>query len=144
LTKEALPQLAAVAKTLGLSQDQAQKFVDHQNTLAAQATKEQEAAWAKTTSEWDAAVKADPVIGGANLDASKRDFDTALGKADKEFRELLEKSGYVAHPAVRRELSRMGKLMREDGFSGNGGGGTKASEQESLAKTYPTMFSAAT
>lgn len=138
-----LPQLTAVAKSLNMSPEQAQKFVEHQSELVAKAAKEQETTWKQTTDKWEADIKADPVIGGANLDASKRDFDTALSKADKGFRELLEQSGYVNHPSVRRELSRMGKLMREDGFTGNGGGSGKSSEQESLAKTYPTMFQAA-
>jgi hypothetical protein len=98
-------KLAGEAK---LPQETAQKLVD---LYAAEMKQVQEApmrAWTDLQTKWQADVKADPVIGGANLDknlaATKAGLNAVLGDDAKSFFEALNITGAGNNPAILRGL----------------------------------------
>lgn len=103
-----LAKIEAAAKAQGLTNEQAQLFVEkHSNEIA-----EDHAAMQV---EWTQQLTKDPEIGGDKLgehvELAKRALNTF---ADEEFKGLLLKTGYGSHPGMVRTFARIGKLMGED------------------------------
>lgn len=130
----------------GVSQDDAQSLVDlygGEMKKLADAAKAPYEVWHKTRLEWQASVKADPELGGANYEPMKAEvakvIDALSGdpKDAKELRQALAFTGAGNNPAVLRFLYRAAQAMNE-GATVQGGGPTK--EGTSAAKLmYPTM-----
>lgn len=130
----------------GVSQDDAQALVDlygGEMKKLADAAKAPYEAWHTLQREWQASVKADPELGGANLEPMKREvakvIDAISGdpKDAKALRQALASTGAGNNPAVLRFLYRTAQATNE-GATVQGGGPTK--EGTSLAKTlYPSM-----
>jgi hypothetical protein len=121
-----LQKIAAVAKERGMSQEQAQGFVNAQNKEVQEIFNRQSEAWLEQ-------VKGDKELGGegANqtVELAKRvvdRFGTESLKTD------LNRTGYGNHPELVRLLSRIGKSMSEDQFvraSAQSTGGKKSDEE---------------
>ena len=110
-------QTKALAKELGLSKEAAQKIVQRDLAMKeegerriTEVVEQQRQAWAEQT-------KADTEVGGSNLERSIGDARTVLDKfATPAFKKEITESGYGNNVELIRLLSRIGKVMREDGF----------------------------
>ena len=105
---EIIEDVKTAAKSLNLSQDQAQHLLDSNVALASKMV-------AKSAVDWEAATKADKEIGGDalqdNLGYAKKALD-AFGSA--ELKGLLQKSGLGNHPEFVRAFVKVGKAISED------------------------------
>ena len=117
-------EFGAVAKELGLPQDQAQKLVDFYTTTQ---QKQIEA----MNESWVAAVKSDPEIGGAKLDASLAVAAKAVDAfGGQELRQFFDETGMGNHPAMVKLMINIGKRISEDSFiPGQTGGETKSAAE---------------
>lgn len=134
------PQLvegfSAVARELGLSQDQAQKIVDaYAGRIKADAD-----AIAAQQQAWKAEIQSDPELGGKNHERSIAAMNKALDSfADPSFVDLLEALGLRDHPGVRRTFTRLGLAISEDAINAGRPGAARDPERTKLAKLYPSM-----
>lgn len=111
LNEDLLKEAAPLFSELGLTKEQAQKFVD----LQAKQVQSQVEAHTKQVSEWTEAVKNDKELGG-------EDFDKNIGVAklgiekvgSPELKELMDNYGIGSHPEVVRAFYKIGKLVQED------------------------------
>ncbi|AIY40182.1 Phage-associated protease [Collimonas arenae] len=92
----------------GLSQDVAQKFVDMYAENFKQLSEAPMRAWTELQNKWQAEVKADPEIGGANLDKNlatiKSGLSNLLGEGASKFYEALNLTGAGNNPEIIRGL----------------------------------------
>lgn len=106
----------AKAKSLNLSQEDAQELID----LSARATLKDRNAFTEqvtqTQASWLAASQADKEFGGDNLAENMAVAKKALNFATPEFKTMLTKSRLGDHPEMVRFMFRIGKAMSEDGF----------------------------
>ncbi len=117
----ALEAFVPVAKELGLSQEQAQKLVGLQTAQVQAQEQAQQEQWAATQDEWRGATRADPEIGGVNLNQSLAHVNTFLSKfGTPELRELMDTSGMGNRVEVIRMLAAAGKAMGEDSLVSGG------------------------
>lgn len=77
-------------------------------------------AWIATNEAWQAEVKADPIIGGANLPATVKTISDALHLFSDQaeataFREMLTATGAGNHPAAVRVLHKWASRLTEKG-----------------------------
>ncbi len=122
-TETDIKRYESTAKTLKLSNDQAQALVDAD---AAYADELREALLTD--------LKADKDLGGAKLDSSVADAQKGLqaflkGSPEDEsavVKAMLERTGYGNHKALVRAFARLGRMMREDSPDGGKGGGGDA------------------
>lgn len=111
LDENLLKEAAPLFSELGLTKEQAQKFVD----LQAKQVQSQVEAHTKQVNEWTEAVKNDKELGG-------EDFDKNIGVAklgiekvgSPELKELMDNYGIGSHPEVVRAFYKIGKLVQED------------------------------
>ena len=129
LDDAAIERTTAIARESGLSNEQAQKVLELANTEAAATLSEYleawkpgdpakgiegGAEWSQRVGEWEAAVRADPDLGGAKFDETKRLATLALEKvATPELRGLLHTTGYGSHPEILRLFARLGREASE-------------------------------
>ncbi len=117
----ALEVFLTLAKELNLTQDQAQKLVGIQTDQIQAQEHAQQERWAATQDEWRGATRADPEIGGANLNQSLAHVNTFLSKfGTPELRELMDTSGMGNRVEVIRMLAAAGKAMGEDSLVSGG------------------------
>lgn len=104
------------AKEKGFKHSDVQRMVnDHVAALKAQ-EKAIHDGWQSQQQEWVEKIKADPEIGGANLDSVKQTISKVLDNpqfADPEFRKAMDWTGAGNHPAVFRTFYRMAKALSE-------------------------------
>ena len=106
----------------GLSQEQAQKFID----LAVSREKAQAEsglrAFVDLQNKWVSEIKADPDIGGEKLQATIASATRAIDRlAIPGLREALDLTGAGNNPAIVKAFARIGQMIAEDRFRpGNG------------------------
>jgi hypothetical protein len=103
-----LDGIAANAKAQGLSQEEAQAYLDQQsNNLKSYVE--------NRSKQWEEQVKADSELGGDGLN---QNVELARRVADRfgsdQLKTELNRSGFGNHPELVRLLSRIGKAMSED------------------------------
>ena len=130
----AFAEFSAVAKEIGLTQEQAQKLAGVQIALAQREAEQT----AQVIADWDKASQTDAEIGGdnftANLAVMKRSLDAYATPA---FKEMMGKYGLVNHPEVLRFLYRVGKDVSDDKVIRTN---NAATGEKSIAKTlYPHL-----
>ena len=108
-------------KEMGLTQEQAQKLIDLQNNLAlkqdATLTKTVEAETQKLIGKWEAAVRADEELGGADLGEKMkiaRSAATKLGCEDALM--VISEARLSSNPAILRLLYRAGMALSEGAY----------------------------
>ena len=108
-------------KEMGLTQEQAQKLIDLQNSLAlkqdATLTKTVEAETQKLIDKWEAAVRADEELGGADLGEKMkiaRSAATKLGCEDALM--VISEARLSSNPAILRLLYRAGLALSEGAY----------------------------
>lgn len=134
LDEPAFAEFSAVAKEIGLTQEQAQKVA------AVQIAREQKSAeeTAKVIADWDKASQSDAEFGGdkftANLAVAKRGLDAF---ATPELKGMLGKYGLVNNPEILRYFYRVGNAIGDDKVLRQNSASTG---EKSLAKTlYPHL-----
>lgn len=134
----------ATAHELGLDAAKAQKLVDLYSGMTAARAKADTTAWEAEQAKAVAAVKADPELGGKNLEASvklaQRGAD-AFGNG-KKLIAALDRAGLGNDVEVVRFLAAVGRSKADDTIAGTAGaaGAEKPSEDSLLRAAYPTMF----
>lgn len=127
LDSEAIQQFEPVARELGLTNEQAQKFVDMYPKILASQEQRQAQAWQQQTEQWAADVKADKEIGGdklpANLSAAQRAIDQF---GTPELKEYLNGTGLGNNPELVKAFVKIGKAMSEDNMVSPGNGGQRS------------------
>jgi hypothetical protein len=117
----------------GLQQDAVQAVIDTMGPKVQEALTAPLVAWATYQTEQQAAVMADPEIGGAKWAESKAAIATLLGNplVDPGLLPQLERSGMANNPEMLRTLVRLSKLVTEGGSvsAGNPPGGRKSPAQ---------------
>jgi hypothetical protein len=122
LDSELLKAASTLFSDSGLSQEQAQKFVD----LAVSREKAQAEAslraFVDLQAKWVSEIKADPEIGGDRLEATIASAARAIDRlAIPGLREALDLTGGGNNPAIVRAFARIGQMISEDRFRpGNG------------------------
>jgi hypothetical protein len=111
LTGADLDRYRAEAKALGLTQVQAQKYVETQNTATVDAIKQLQ----KEHED----LKADPELGGAKLDQSlahaKRGIVELFGPDAEKAKALIDNLGLGNNLVLVRAFARFGAKFKEDG-----------------------------
>lgn len=112
-----------LAKDLNLSQEQAQKLVEHEVAAAKQAEDTNLEVWRDTVMEWREASRKDKEYGGTKFDENLAVAKKAVEKfGSKELLTALTDYGMGNHPEFIRFFYRVGKAIAEDKmFSGPGG-----------------------
>jgi len=125
LDDAALEQITERARKLGLTQEQAEKLLEQENTNAAKAAEQQQETWKSQVEEWGKAVKSDKEIGGDKYDATVKASRQAVEKfASPELKKALNETGFGNHPELVRCFAKIGKAMGEEQpASGSPGGG---------------------
>lgn len=138
LPEEATAEFTTTAKTLGLTQDQAQGIMDYYAKSLSKANADADAAFDKTVETWETTAKADKEFGGPQFQENLAVAVKALDRfGTPELRQMLGESRLGSHPEVIRFVYRVGKSIAEDrietGGPGDGGGRTAAQT------LYPSM-----
>lgn len=132
---ESMALFKAEARTLGLTNEAAQKWLDDRADQVAAAA-----------AGYLAELKADPELGGAKFAASMelakagRDVIAPPGTPEAEYlNRLFEETGIGNHPLLVRIFHRAGKLSAEDtvGQQPGGGGGKKERTREEIMYGVP-------
>jgi hypothetical protein len=101
----------------GLSQDQAQKFIDLAMARETAAAHRSVQAFVDLQNQWVSEIKADPDIGGDRLKASLASANRAIDRLDVPgLREALNFTGAGNHPAIVKAFVRLGQMIAEDRF----------------------------
>lgn len=107
----------ALAKELNLSKEAAQKIIQRDLAMKAEGEKRIAALVEEQKTKWADQTRADQEIGGQNLDRSLGDARAVLDRfGTPAFKREITESGYGNNVELIRILSRIGKVMREDGF----------------------------
>jgi hypothetical protein len=114
-------EIKAFAKANNLSNEKAQAFVDHQNSLLANFVSYNNPGgegWNKQLDSWEAESLADPEIGGGNKETLAKNAELSkrvIAKyGGKEISDFLHASGYGSNKSVLRFLGKIAKAMGED------------------------------
>ena len=107
----------ALAKELNLSKEAAQKIIQRDLAMKAEGEKRISALVEEQKTKWADQTRSDQEIGGQNLDRSLGDARAVLDRfGTPAFKREITESGYGNNVELIRILSRIGKVMREDGF----------------------------
>jgi hypothetical protein len=121
LSESVLDDIASIAKEQGLSDEQAQKFLDKQSEVISNYHEDLETQFDDQVTAWGDEIKADKELGGDNLEGSIMLAKRAVTEfAGEEFLAELDKTGYGNHPQLFRMLTKIGKeLSAGDLVEGN-------------------------
>jgi hypothetical protein len=117
----AMEAASALFKESGLSQEQAQKFIDLATSRELAAATKGVQAYADLQNKWVSEIKADPEIGGSKLDATVASCKLVIDRlAIPGLKDAMNLTGAGNNPAIVKAFARLGKMMSEDKFaSGN-------------------------
>ena len=121
LDAESLRPATELFTESGLSQEQAQRFIDLALAREQAAAQRGAQAFVDLQNQWVSEIKADPDIGGARLTASLASAARAIDRLDVPgLREALNFTGAGNHPAVVKAFVRLGQMVSEDRFRPGG------------------------
>ncbi len=127
----------SAAKSLGLSQTQAQSLVDMYAEHAGQLKQRFDQAQDAKIADWQKQARADREIGGAKFEQSLALAKKAVDRFGGDpLAHALVETGAASHPDVLRCFCRIGKGMSEDGFVAPGAKRTRKSYGETF---YPDL-----
>lgn len=136
LNPEAMTAFTAIAKEAGLSQEQAQKFVDIATKNNVDAQKSRDDAFLDTRDKWVGEIKGDKELGGPKFDETVVRAQRALKNfGTPELAKFLE-NGLGDHPEVIRLLVKFDTSTGEDITVP---GGPPATEKSAAQTIYPNM-----
>lgn len=115
LDSSVVERIAAEAKERGLSQDDAQKLLDRENSAVTSYQKLQEEEYKQRSGAWVDEIKSDKELGGEafneNAELAKRVTQRFGSEA---FLKTLDETGLGNHPELVRTFVRIGKSMKDD------------------------------
>jgi hypothetical protein len=115
LDGSALERIAADARKQGLSNEEAQKLVDGEDSIVRSYREAQEAELKQKSNAWVGEIKADKEMGGDGYDANRALANEALDRFGTEpLKQMLVHSTLNLHPEVFRFFLRVGKAMKGD------------------------------
>ena len=119
---ESLKAASALFADSGLSQEQAQKFIDLAASREKTHAEASVRAFVDLQTKWISEIKADPEIGGDKLQASIASAARAIDRlAIPGLKEALDLTGAGNNPAIVKAFARIGQMIAEDRFRpGNG------------------------
>jgi len=118
LDAEQLQPATELFADAGLSQVQAQKFIDLAVARETAAAQRGVQAFVDLQNQWVAEIKADPDIGGDRLKTALASAARAIDRLEVPgLREALSFTGAGNHPAVVRAFVRLGQMISEDRFA---------------------------
>lgn len=128
---EIMGEFRDLAKSKGLSREDAQKHVDLAGKMLAKQAARQSEQLTAMVEDWKTASKTDKEIGGDAFDANVAKAQTAIkAYASPAFLELLDKTQLGNHPEFLRFCLRAAKNLAEDTIVG----GPKPTPPKSLAE----------
>lgn len=133
--------LTALAKELNLPQDKAQKLVDLGVAQAQAFATAMKTSVENAKTEWADKVRADPVLGGANLSQNMAIAKKAVvAFGSPELIGVLNETGLGTHPAMLRLLYAVGSAISEDTLvdSDSSHGGAPVTKDHAK-RLYPKM-----
>lgn len=112
LAPEMVEQAAPVFRSLGLSNDQANRLLPLAGKLIDRHISSTEDEFSALKSDWAKATMADPQLGGAKWAGTRRDIDRAFtaSGASADFKRFLDETGLGSHPEMIRIFSFFGRL----------------------------------
>jgi hypothetical protein len=121
LDAEQLKPATELFAETGLSQEQAQKFIDLAMARESAAAHRGVQAFVDLQNQWVSEIKADPDIGGDRLKASLASAARAIDRLNVPgLREALNLTGAGNHPAIVKAFVRLGQMISEDRFRPGG------------------------
>jgi hypothetical protein len=119
---ESLKAASTLFADSGLSQEEAQKFIDLAVSREQAAARKGVQAFVDLQTKWVSEIKADPDIGGDKFQASIASAARAIDRlAIPGLREALDLTGAGNNPAIVKAFARIGQMISEDRFRpGNG------------------------
>jgi hypothetical protein len=122
-----LDRIASYAKANGLTNEQAQKHLDHVQEIATGLQARQQQAFTDMVNAWETETLADKELGGENRVKTEANIKRVMDRFGTEgFTKFVEENGLGNHPDVVRFLNAIGKAMSEDkplnSFIGRGRG----------------------
>lgn len=142
LDKNLLERFTPIGKELKLSQASADKLVGLYADGLKQMHAQQEQAFKDTQAKWGEDLKADPVLGGAQLTATLATAQKALKQfGDDKLVAFIEAWGLGNQPDFVRMMAKVGQALGEDGFvkpASAGGGAARLTDGQVLYPTKPT------
>ncbi len=140
LDAKRVEDVAAFAKTNGLTQEAAKSILERENGLLTEYKTAQETSFKKTTDEWKSKLLADPEIGGANFEKNAALANRLIEDfASKELRDAFNKTGMGNHPELVRMFVKIANQRSESSFKQGDGGGNPAKVSDAEAM-FPSMF----
>jgi len=134
LSPQMLEEAAPVFRELGLDSEGANRLMPLAGKLADHIVTGLESDHSTLKKDWAKATLADPHIGGANWNETRRLVDTAMkyvgAGPQSELRELLNESGLGNHPAFVRAFRQFGAVLARKP-------GDPAPKQDRLSTLYP-------
>jgi hypothetical protein len=115
LGPDAIERTTATARTLGLSNEQAQAVLKHEADGVKAYVEREQAAFVAHRDQWFKEVEADKVLGGEHFKDNVRLVKTFSEKwLSKETREFLNESGFGNNPKLFRDLLKLAKASAPD------------------------------
>jgi hypothetical protein len=133
-----IDEIAAEAKELGLSNDDAQKLLAREEKAVADDRAREAARVASLKSTWIEEVKNDPEMGGENANKTAELSSRFVEKhASPKLKAILDSTGMGNFPEFVRLMAKGGALMGEGEIvpSGGGGGSNELSKDQLHAQT---------
>ncbi len=117
LEPSVIDEIVSYAKDQGLSNEAAQKILDRESGAVAKHMEAKEKEFEEIRKDWEGKVKADKELGGENLERSAEISQRVVDRfGSKEFKTLLEDTGWGNNPEVIRIFKRIGETMTDDQF----------------------------
>lgn len=108
----------ATASEKGIPQEMAETLISAMAPKVQEMLRAPQEAWKTITNEWQAQVKADPEVGGANFAAMQTTVARFLSNpafCDPGLAEAMNMTGFGNHPAAVRSFFRIAKVLTEGG-----------------------------
>lgn len=138
LDGEFLTEASAMFKADGLTQEQAQKYVDFYSGKIQAGAQAQSETYSQLMDDWRTQAQSDKEFGGDNFKESIGIAQAAIEAfGTPELTEFLEAHGAGNHPEMIRFMVKVGRLTKEDvpgSTTGSGTGGKK----DHAEQLYPT------
>lgn len=135
---ELMEGFTVLAKESGLTQEQAQKFIDLQTQGVQSAGKAQVEAWDRVIEDWNKETQEDPDIGGTKLaETSVLAEKTLKVLGTVALSKLLQSTGLNKNVEILRVFARIGRAIGEDMLDLGKSGAEVETDQAKIM--FPTM-----
>lgn len=139
LDQTAVERVTAFAKAEHLAPESAQKVLELAHAEQTAFVEKQRADYTAKITGWEATVKADPTLGGANFSRTLTRTAAVMDRfGDQELKDALKSSGFGNYPALVRFVEKVGAAMANDSPVNVNPAGTATQKSDAQA-LYPNM-----